>query len=97
MTIATTRTQKQEQRGGQLGALRANLQALRHAAGLTQHDLAMGAGVQLRTYATYEAGSSMPPLDVACRLADALGTTVGALLAPAPREKKESSVPQENS
>ena len=60
-----------------------NLRALRIAAGLTQAQLAMRAGVPQRSVARWESGASfrLPTVTAASRLAKALGATVDDLVA----------------
>jgi transcriptional regulator with XRE-family HTH domain len=57
----------------------------RLASGLTQADLAERAGVSRQLIAAAETGHNTPAVDAAIRLAHALGSSVEALFAPAPR------------
>jgi len=57
-----------------------NLRRLRLAAGLTQAEVAERAGVADATLSRIERGRLVPSVALAGKLADALGTTVDALL-----------------
>lgn len=52
----------------------------REAAGLSQVALALACTLSVRTLHNYEGGLNVPPLDVAGRIAAALGCTVDDLL-----------------
>src|SRR3954469_19869474 len=55
------------------------LRRLRQEAGLSQAGLAAAAGIHLRQIHRYESGEQQPALDVAHRLASALGVTLDEL------------------
>src|SRR5919198_4505538 len=55
------------------------LRRLRQEAGLSQAGLAAAAGIHLRQIHRYESGEQQPALDVAQRLATALGVTLDEL------------------
>lgn len=57
------------------------LRAQRAESGLTQAELAARAGLQQAHVAHYEAGRRAPSLRNLCRLADALGISLDALVA----------------
>lgn len=57
----------------------ARLRKTRDAAGKTLQEVADAAGVDLRTYQRFESGERLPRVDVAIRIAAALGTTVEKL------------------
>ena len=61
-----------------------NVAALRHARGLTQHDLAAAAGVPRSTVTTLESGTGNPSLQSLLKVAQALAAPLDELLA-APR------------
>jgi transcriptional regulator with XRE-family HTH domain len=56
------------------------LNALRKAAGFTQHELARAAGITRRMVAYYESENNYPPAQVLVQLARALGATTDELL-----------------
>ena len=60
--------------------LHENLKKLRKARGLSQEDLAEQLHVVRQTVSKWEQGLSVPDAELLIRLAEALGTTVGALL-----------------
>ena len=60
--------------------LHENLQALRKAKGLSQEELAERIHVVRQTVSKWEKGLSVPDADLLIRLADALDTSVSALL-----------------
>src|SRR3954470_20849890 len=55
------------------------IRRLRQEAGLSQAGLAAAAGIHLRQIHRYESGEQQPALDVAHRLASALGVTLDEL------------------
>lgn len=55
------------------------LKATREQSGKTQAQVAREVGVAERVYQSYEYNEIRPRVDVAIRIADALGTTVEAL------------------
>ena len=55
------------------------LKATREQSGKTQAQVAREVGVAERVYQSYEYNKIRPRVDVAIRIADALGTTVEAL------------------
>ena len=57
-----------------------NLKSLRKAKGMTQRDLARAAKVSFLSIHRYEAGERTPDVDVAARIAAALGCTVDELI-----------------
>ena len=57
-----------------------NIQRTRLAAGLTQEQLAEAVGVSRQTVAKWESGETSPDLEHAASLAEALGTTLDALV-----------------
>ena len=57
-----------------------NILATRTAAGRTQEQLAEAVGVSRQTVAKWESGETSPDLEHAAALADALGTTLDALV-----------------
>lgn len=61
-----------------------NIKALRVAAGLSQEELAAKVGVSRSSVARIEAGQAMPSIPTAVHLADALNTTLEALVKPLP-------------
>jgi transcriptional regulator with XRE-family HTH domain len=63
-----------------------NLLGLRHARGLTQHELAASAGVPRSTIANLESGSGNPSLAVLVKVSRALGAPIDELLG-SPRAK----------
>lgn len=63
-----------------------NLLGLRHARGLTQHELARAAGVPRSTIANLESGGGNPSLAVLVKVSRALGAPIDELLA-SPRAK----------
>lgn len=60
-------------------ALRNTLQAERRARGLTQEQIARGAGITRQSYAAIESGVSVPSTEIALRLAAFLGRSVEGL------------------
>ena len=56
--------------------LKTNLRVLRKNSGLTQTEIAEAAGITTTCYQRYESGERIPRLDVAIKIADALGVTV---------------------
>jgi transcriptional regulator with XRE-family HTH domain len=52
------------------------LRNLREKAGLTRGDLAIKAGLDLKTIWSLEGGKTRPSWDTVCHLADALGVSV---------------------
>lgn len=62
----------------------ARVRTARKAAGWTQAELAARAGVSRQLVAAVEAGRHLPRIDAGAALADALGVSVEALLAPLP-------------
>ena len=64
----------------QLNTLPARLRAARAALDLTQMDVAARAGIGQTHYSAIERGAQAPAPDTLRRLANALGTTVGALV-----------------
>jgi DNA-binding XRE family transcriptional regulator len=52
----------------------------RKNAGLTQREAAGEAKISLQTYKSYEAGRRVPSLEMATRIADALGITLDELV-----------------
>ncbi len=69
---------------GASGHLARNVAALRHARGLTQHDLAAAAGVPRSTVTSLESGTGNPSLQTLLKVAQALAAPLDELLA-APR------------
>jgi transcriptional regulator with XRE-family HTH domain len=63
----------------QKGIVGANVAVLRHAAGLTQAQLAQAAGMKQPRIAELERGDANPTLETLVRVARALGATVGEL------------------
>jgi transcriptional regulator with XRE-family HTH domain len=65
---------------------------LRRAAGLTQEQLARASDVGVDAVRKWERGKRTPMLDMAVRLAEALGVTVGQLAGsepmPAPKKRR---------
>lgn len=59
-----------------------SLRAAREQSGKTQAQVANEAGIAVRLYQYYEAGSSEPGVRTAIRIAWALGATVEELFAP---------------
>ncbi len=57
-----------------------NILTTRTAAGLTQEQLAEAVGVSRQTVAKWESGETSPDLEHAAALAEALGTTLDALV-----------------
>lgn len=57
-----------------------NLRAAREAAGMTQEELALAAGLDMANVSRYEAAKREPGVRVVARLAQALGVTPGSLL-----------------
>lgn len=56
------------------------IKQLRKAKGMTQKDLALKAGVSLQSIHRYEAEDRSPSIDIAIRIAQALGCTVDDLI-----------------
>lgn len=56
------------------------LREMRTSKGMTQHQLADIAGVELITYGRYERGERVPPSDVLSKIADGLSCTADYLL-----------------
>jgi len=56
------------------------LREMRTSKGITQHQLADIAGVELITYGRYERGERIPPSDVLSKIADGLSCTTDYLL-----------------
>jgi transcriptional regulator with XRE-family HTH domain len=69
----------------------ARLKALRVAAGLTQEGLARKADVGTDAVRKWETGRRTPGLDMAVKLAEALGVTVGVLAGTEPMPKPKKS------
>lgn len=57
-----------------------NIKQLRKAKGLTQQELAQNAGVSYLSIHRYESGERIPSVDIAARIAQALGCTVDDLI-----------------
>lgn len=57
-----------------------NIKQLRKAKGLTQQELAQKAGVSYLSIHRYESGERIPSVDIAARIAQALGCTVDDLI-----------------
>jgi len=66
----------------------------RKAAGITQVELARTLGVAQQTLAHYEGGVSRIAVALLPRVAEALGTTVEALLAEEPKPSKRGPAPK---
>lgn len=69
------------------------IKALRKGKGLTQEELAVKLNVVRQTVSKWESGLSVPDAEMLLKLADALDTTVSALLggsAPVPEETTDS-------
>jgi transcriptional regulator with XRE-family HTH domain len=69
-------------------AMGERLQQLRHAAGLTQTQLADAADVPVGSLRNWERGRRKPTIDIAARLATAIGCTLGQLGGTEPMPKK---------
>lgn len=59
--------------------VRHRIRQAREDAGRTQAELALAAGIPLRTLGAYERGSIVPPINRAARIADALGLSLNEL------------------
>ncbi|UUY01733.1 helix-turn-helix transcriptional regulator [Svornostia abyssi] len=57
-----------------------NLRVAREAAGMTQEELALAAGLNMANVSRYEGAKREPGVRVVVRLAQALGVTPGSLL-----------------
>ena len=66
--------------------LNETIKALRKAKGLSQEELAIKLNVVRQTVSKWEQGLSVPDADMLIRLADALDTTVAALLGEVPQQ-----------
>ncbi len=64
-----------------MDALAANIRRVRKDVGLTQAELAERLGIQQSAIAHWEAGNTRPTTERLAQIADALGTTVGRLVA----------------
>ena len=76
-----------------------NVATIRNRLGLSQIELAEKAGISRRSLSSIEKGISIPSVDIALRLADALGTTVESLFENGTEEIPklfEDSSPQEH-
>lgn len=60
----------------------ARLRTLREAAGLSQRELARQMGIRQSSVSGWEAGRNTPQLNLAARLAQALGVKIGELMTP---------------
>lgn len=58
------------------------LAQVRVGRGMEREDLARASGIKLETIKAWELGRTVPKLDMACRLADALGVDVEDLVQP---------------
>ena len=65
---------------GDVVSIAENIQATRMGACLTQEQLAEAVGVSRQTVAKWESGETSPDLEHAARLAEALGTSLDALV-----------------
>lgn len=65
-----------------------NVKIMRHRAGLTQQELAASIGISRRAFSSIEKAASIPSVDVALRLADALDVTVEDLFSNEDRKEK---------
>lgn len=72
-----------------------NIQAFRKAKGLSQEELAARLHVVRQTISKWEKGLSVPDADMLIRLAEALDTTVSALLGEEPPPEMEQLSPAE--
>lgn len=66
--------------GDFLRVLGKNLRRWRQVKGYTQEDMAEFLRVHRTTYTKYETGTSDPPLETLCRIANLFGCTTDALL-----------------
>ena len=74
--------------------LHENLQALRKAKGLSQEELAEKIHVVRQTISKWEKGLSVPDADLLIRLAEALDTTVSALLGDGAQQEETPQIQQ---
>lgn len=61
-----------------------NLKMIRKARGMTQLDLAKAANISFMSVHRYESGERVPSVDIASRIAAALGCTVDDLISKDP-------------
>lgn len=58
------------------------LEQVRAGRGMSREDLSAASGIGIETIKSWELGRTVPKLDMACRLVDALGVDIGDLIEP---------------
>lgn len=58
------------------------LEQVRAGRGMSREDLSEASGIGVETIKSWELGRTVPKLDMACRLVDALGVDIGDLIEP---------------
>lgn len=58
------------------------LEQIREGRGMSREGLSVASGIGVETLKSWELGRTVPRLDMACRLMDALGVDIGDLIEP---------------
>lgn len=58
------------------------LEQVRSGRGMSREELSGASGIGVETIKSWELGRTVPKLDMACRLVDALGVNIGDLIEP---------------
>lgn len=58
------------------------LEQVRSGRGMSREELSGASGIGVETIKSWELGRTVPKLDMACRLVDALGVDIGDLIEP---------------
>lgn len=58
------------------------LEQVRSGRGMSREELSGASGISVETIKSWELGRTVPKLDMACRLVDALGVDIGDLIEP---------------